>query len=678
MKITLILLFTFSVFAADKAEVKKEVDLAVSTVYEKRNEQQIVENNDVLKNCKVTHKDDVDAAEVCIKEAIQKLTDKDIEKLGDNIKLRSYDTKASKSAKTIREYLTERMSNALRGAPKKGVKEISLKEMKFVDHALYSKIYRSQIGKNILLETTNYCISNFGDRDSPNLIIIPPLPAGTEFQNPKGQITGYSPDEASIATAVTYDASSKKFTPTPRTPLQVSSFMSTWEDAYEYETCDENKDDPNSKCYYGKPDIGNKAASQKGKVSHRSTDAITEFKNAEFDFGPGYMKGKISYCTQVVVKNMCERYRCMNVYGTDVSDDIKKNCKEVIKIEVTAKPDNYVIPVDPIDNDVSGIKACGLIDRLKEYRKVIGALDEIDKLNDENSVGDKGFAITSAFAGRYSGGKGEKSIEDITTIASSEFKDVKFVDEAEIQKLRDECFESGTLDESNDKCKALVENELDEEKNLSLRAEMEAETSAYLERVKNLKEKNDKEGLLEFLKEQGLDKKYGDLEPKELARLISNQYKSQRASLKKSMMDKYNQTRNLVTSSMSDEEKTTAKASKLTEVAKSNIVNMEKEKEKLETLLQYNNILTSYLGATIDDGKDKTDTSLSYQRQIEMDLAKKSGDDEFVDEYSKFFDNGQEAQSTQDANLQVDINFIDSLLGNEEQTDAKLEEKESE
>jgi hypothetical protein len=105
---------------------------------------------------------------------------------------------------------------------------------------------------------------------------------------------------------------------------------------------------------------------------------------------------------------------------------------------------------------------------------------------------------------------------------------------------------------------------------------------------------------------------------------------------------------------------------------------MEKEKEKLETLLQYNNILTSYLGATIDDGKDKTDTSLSYQRQIEMDLAKKSGDDEFVDEYSKFFDNGQEAQSTQDANLQVDINFIDSLLGNEEQTDAKLEKKESE
>jgi hypothetical protein len=145
------------------------------------------------------------------------------------------------------------------------------------------------------------------------------------------------------------------------------------------------------------------------------------------------------------------------------------------------------------------------------------------------------------------------------------------------------------------------------------------------------------------------------------------------------MMDKYNQTRNIDTTGMSAEEKTNAKASKLTDIAKSNIVNMEKEKEKLETLLQYNNILTSYLGATIDDGKDKTDTYLSYQRQIEMDQAKKSGDTEFVDEYSPFFNSGPETQSTQDANLQIDINFIDSLLGNEEEkTEAKLEKKDSE
>ncbi len=667
MKLILLFILTVSVVAAPKKdEAKEEVDLAVSAIYEKRNEDQIVEGNELLKSCKSEFKDDINGAEDCINKAIKNFKEEDLEKIADKIKLGSYDTKASKSAKTIREYLSERMSNALRGAPKNGVKEISIRDMKFVDHAVYAKIYRSQIGKNILLETTNYCLSNFGYKGEPGYLVTP---VGVPIAGPDGDFgstqaiaikeAGKVQDTASITGAVEVSKlNSKKYETIDWStvkPTQVSTDSSFWkEKATEFELCDEMKED-SGECKY-----------EDKKV--RSSSIVSAFKDFEFDIGPDYMKSKISFCTQHVVRNMCEVYRCRNVYTTTSKKEALDYCTE-LGMNVTYTSQITPLPTD--GDEAAGIKACGLVDRLKEYRKVIGALGEIDKLNDSSKVGDKGFAITSTFSKTYNGGKGEKSIEDITTIASAEFKDVKFVDEAELQKLKDECFVGGEFDSSNKDCEVLVKNELDEEKSLSIRAEMEAETSAYLERVNQLKEKNDKEGLLEFLKEQGLDAKYGDLEPEELAKLIEDQYKSQRASLKKSMMDKYNKTRDAGKGAPTDEAKATAKAEALADVAKSNVVNMEKEKEKLETLLQYNNILTSYLGATIGSGDDKVETTLSYQRQIELD----QGNDEFVDKYETYFDDQGASQSTENTNLQVDLNFIDSLLGNSKESDAVLEKK---
>ena len=130
-----------------------------------------------------------------------------------------------------------------------------------------------------------------------------------------------------------------------------------------------------------------------------------------------------------------------------------------------------------------------------------------------------------------------------------------------------------------------------------------------------------------------------------------------------------------ITNSTADADKAkTDNSKKLAELAESNIADMQNEKVKLQTLVQYTNVLSSYLGASKGDGEDREDTTLSYQRQIEFDNSKDTvGGDISKDEAEDFF--GVSDQSSEQTNLQVDVDFIDSLLGNtsdEEDEKAKL------
>ena len=173
----LILLFIFSLSTFAKKEPSTKLDndelnLAVSTIKEKQIERQILESNDLLKECKEKHSTEAEALEKCVidKFAGDEIGDEEIEKLADKLELGSYDKNASKSVKSIKDYLSDRVHNALRGESKKKVKEINLKDINFVDHALYARLYRSQVGKNILLETTNYCVTSFGLKDNPTYL----------------------------------------------------------------------------------------------------------------------------------------------------------------------------------------------------------------------------------------------------------------------------------------------------------------------------------------------------------------------------------------------------------------------------------------------------------------------------------------------------------------------------
>ena len=179
--------------------------------------------------------------------------------------------------------------------------------------------------------------------------------------------------------------------------------------------------------------------------------------------------------------------------------------------------------------------------------------------------------------------------------------------------------------------------------------------------------KDDDESIKEYLIKNGLSK-YIDRVGEDndlLAKLIADEYKSQRAALKKSMMDKYNRIK---------EEKNAAGASagpsieeQEGQIAEESISNLEKQKERIQTLFQYNNVISSYMSAELGDGEDAEKTDLSYIRQYELEGMNEFGNEDTkakYDEYSKTLQGDDDRSASGNEQMSVDLGFIDSLLGN--------------
>lgn len=653
----------------------KETELAVAQLKEQQVEKQLTENNDLLKKCKEKEPDQI---ETCLKNTITQMDDSKVEQLAQNMDLNSYDLEASKNATTIRDYLSERIENAMRGRPKgdKG-KEISIKDLKFVDHAYYAKIYRSQIGKNILLEISDYCLTNLGLKSDQKAIVNQCMSPSANAVNTDTSEPVYpsclSGGEKFSRASITSDGNGG-YTDIPSKISDTTVSSDFWKSkVYEYRLCDKRKD-------VGASDGVCKDDGDSGitATKFKTTKILNAIKEVEFSFGGEYLKDKVNFCSSVVIQNMCEKYRCTHVYSkkTDISGEKAKACNDNLGIIISDDPPNGGVPA--VENtridDVSGIKACGLVSRLKEYRRVIAALDKVEQFNKDNKGKARGLSLgdSKAFKGAYGNTdkNGEKTVEQITTISSKEFSDINLVDEKELEELNKKCFDaSGVFNTSDDDCKKLAGNELGDEQAANINAEMTAETELYLKRIKDLADQGEEESINEYLKKHGLEKYIGkNLDTKELGDIISEQYKSERAALKNRMMEKFNK----LTKSPSTTSSSTAPTENedLSLVAEETISKMENEQERMETMFQYNNIITSYMEAKLGDGKDAETQSLTYQREIEMGHFKeKATEDEqeraqkyegyFDDETSKSTSSGTDAQS-----LSVDLNFIDGLLGN--------------
>jgi hypothetical protein len=671
-------------------DFKAEQEMVVAEINEKRVEDQLIKNNPNLEACQ---KDTTIPVEDCLKSQIGSMSEDEIEKLSKKLDLPSYDKKASKDSDTIRDYLTERIEFALRGRPKgKKGKELSIKELKFVDHSNYNKIYRSQIGKNLLLEVTNYCLTNFGVKGIPEVLASQCL---------------VKPNDGSCAVSATGSAKVKvikdsngKYSAAPLTAAEMTSYSTNFwkEHAYEYRLCDKMKASSKAQAIPGNNQTTDCASGPDAlSTPTKTTDLITAIKEAEFKAGAVFLKAKVGFCTHTVVKNMCEKYRCNHVYTSesDISGEKLKYCQTELEINVRGTfptranrvataasagranpPIYYKVEGSPTVIDVSGIKACGLVTRLKEYRRVIVALNETDKFYKANKDQARGLSIgdSKAFKGQYQGGKdkSEQSIEEITTISSKEFAEIALSDAENLEELKEKCFENNVLNTTDKDCEALVKNEIEDGTAKNLNSEMTAETEVYLKRLKDLADNDDTDSINEYLKKHGLDKHIGSsLTSEQLKNLISDQYKSERASLKHNMMEKFNR----LTKKPTANNQTSAAATdaEILEIAQDTISSMENQSDRIETMVQYNNIITSYLEAGFDtngDGKaDGDKVSLTYQRDIEMnkfkELSKDSDAAQTASDYETYFDDQQgDTPSTANSSLSIDIDFIDGLLGN--------------
>lgn len=697
MKLLILFIFTFAGSAVlaktNQNKLKEiEVDNYLASARALDDEKQLSES-ELFKSCK---EDEANTSIKKVEECIQKKfndPDFDPKEYADKTNLKSFNLNASKNSTSIRKYLSERLTNALYGEAKKG------KLKKLVDHEIYSKLYRSQIGKNILMDVSSYCLVNLGFKDDPYKVVnhcivdeSGKIPKGCDQIKTVGNFgpnitgkaitfkmgTGF--EDKNENKTITRVFNSEKFT----VESSVNNIKTIWDKLTEYEpneACTELVDyNPSPKTtpttYYKKGNTfcGIKTIGSDGKDMYtavRNQSYLNAVKEIEFKLGADYMRGKYQFCAFTAIKNMCEVYRCKNIYkGADASDEAKaeysKKCDPLgitdykNRNKDTSYTDNY-----------SGLKACSLMAKLKQYRNNIAALDVIDKHN--QGLHKKTGLSAQMYQGGYytSGNTGdEKSVEDLTSISSAELAGKKVdigLGEEEIKKLREECITPDGSLATEKKCQQLV-SDLDEKNAKDVSAEIESETQLNLKKIAALK---DREKIKEYLIKHGLSKyiaQIDTLEPSILKSLIADEYTSERDALKKSMMDKFNR---LTNKDPKAPAKPGADNFKIDEgnLATESISNLEKQKETIQTLFQYNNVISSYMSAKIGEGDDAKSTELSYQRDIELEGMSEFGDKnekQKYENYKEMFKDEKSRKTSGNEQMNVDINFIDSLLGNKE------------
>jgi hypothetical protein len=658
---------------AEQEEANKYLAAAKAIEIEKQ-----LSESELLKECKTKPNATLDEIQSCVQ---QKITDPSFnaEEFAKKTNLRSFDLDASKDATSIRKYLSERLNRALYGEPD------AKKMRKLVNQEVFYELYRTQIGNNILMDISNYCLSNFGHKNNPNIILnqcsyyVQPSannsnstndPNKTNSQDEK-QLTCASPSYQIKSTKndeIDGDLTGKliEMVATPNqnngmlefqtNDFKVSNVNSSdkfWDNVAEYEladNCDTNKDKQTCVKEITKKDNNGNPIT----VKMRNTSLINAIKEIEFKLGPDYLREKYSWCSFTIVHNMCELYRCRNIYNNETDQAIKEKCQSYgITVPYT--------PSSDLDKE-TGLKACSVVAKLKEYRRTLAALDKIEE-NHKGKKSTTGFNANVYSGGHYQGGsaKDELALTELTVISSDELvKNTNLgLSEEEAQQLRDECLTTGGNLSEDPKCQKLLANtNEDEQKNIT--AELEAETQLYLQRVKALENEED---IKQYLIKHGLTKYIDKIHenPELLKQLIQDQYKSERDALKKNMMDKFKQ----LTDKPQNSPNSNDNGLDANKVATDNILELEKQKERIQTLFQYNNVISSYLSAQFKDSDGKVTgeaTDLSYIRQIEM----KGLNEEKRTEYEASLGESSGGQK-KGTSIQVDLKFIDTLLGNSQE-----------
>lgn len=696
--ITLLILSSasFATKTADGKLKEQETEIYLAQAKAREIEEQLSES-ELLKACKENKKTNKEI-EDCVKDVFEKNPDA-AEEFADKVNLKSFDLNASKNSTSIRKYLSERLRKALYGEPQKG------KMQKLVDHEVYSKLYRSQIGKNILMEVSNYCIVNLGFDGEPYQVVNHCVTdkdgkvggdTCTAAQSIEGQAINL------LSHVIDLSGSGNENTPPPdktnKPKIQITkkflpekfgvvsqsnrTHATFWKSLTEY--------DLNEACVTEHMD-GNKCQARytlsDGEIVSRhvrNASFLNAVKELEFKLGPKYMKEKYQFCAFTAINTMCEVYKCRNVYHKQTEKPQKDICDAFGITDYNDRANAQAPhPKAPKEQNHAGSKACSLMAKLKQYRQNIATLDVIDEYNKGLKV-KKGLvdgkrrdgnhiAVYQGGSYGYGNSDNEKSIEEITTISSDELagKSELGMSEEELDALRQECLsDSGSLSEE-EKCQQLISDLGEDATNVT--AELESETQLYLKRIEAI-QADDKETIKQYLIKHGLSKHIaalegGTLDTSILKKLIADEYKSEREALKKSMMDKFNRL-----TKKDDDPAAPAAAStsdELTdaELATENIENIAKQKETIQTLFQYNNVISSYMSAKVGEGEDAEETELSYQRDIELQGMSEFGEEETkakAEEYTKMFEDENARESSGNEQMNVDLNFIDSLLGNKE------------
>lgn len=541
--------------------------------------------------------------------------------------LSSFNVEAAESSKSIMEYLQKRIKTAIYGKEDSKEKLQKLKEQNYTDHDVYYQLYSEQIGKNTLLEVAKYCLENFGTNDKQEFIffenainaegknvrssglICNPIQKKTVLKSP--------PKIDEMPFEDVFELKPDINDPNNCTVKNKTFDWKNKQDIHEYEVCT----------------LKNKLECDKrfNDSKYRDLHTIRLLKEAEFELSSNdpekkIIKHRYGFCAGEVIKNMCEIYRCNNVYTTGTPEEERKRCKKEFNIDVTQKHQSFKAP-DKNDQfkegdlfkerenesgKQKGAIACNLITRLEEYRTVLKAIEGINK--DENA-GDKvsldGPASEYGFKGEFD----PRKIDKLTSISSTELTDkVSSLKDSEknAEKIKEECMEevSGIngnpsslvlkKDAKDDSNCTMLMAKLDDVKLETITLDTETKTIAKLKELESI---NSPDEIKKFLKENNLSQFEGRLsdiaddEAKmtEIKNLISQNFNSKRLALIDRLKEKFKKESQIKTFQGDNSSQAQTNIDIENEIANQTIADISTHKKRIENLFEYSNIVSSYL-----------------------------------------------------------------------------------
>lgn len=634
------------------------------TSLQAREDENAILNSDKYQQCYNQHKnlEETDISQFndnmnkCIIDTISSASKEELESVASSMSLRSFDFEKTKTSEDLKEYLSARIYNAIHGENSYENKKI--KEMKFVDQRIFFDLYEAQIHKNIMLEFAKYCLENVGYRKNNDIedatYFLSFEPKNEFAQNVKEgkasiedikKIKYYNVANRDSNKAADQADKYKKSDTFENLTLEgqpnfsASQFSSVFK---EYNYCAKTVDtDEKNPCH---------------EKNARSSGLVKLLKEFELNLGKVRdSEGKIGQnlqrrflvCSKLVIPTMCEAFRCRNTYDWTVAINEDtfvgkklKFCKEKLGIDRSANPST------PSTNKEGKI-ACNLVNKIVDYKKTLDLIKaQKENLANDFQVG-KGYNLDVAFKkGKYQGGRGdgEKSIDEITSISSKEISTQvdQISSNSEVaQDLRERCIDdNGQLLVNDPECQNL---DVDIDALRKARFQAEAEKEAYLRRVREFQQNGGTdEDLKGFLIDNGLaeneeaaEEMIQNMSEEEVLSIVENKYKSDREAIISNMNDKLyeiiNKSRNEVVRG---------------DFATDQINELEDNSQRIETLFNYTNIVTSYV--SLEDQNSGTVTTNSRARRIESE-----GYDEFAEvnerqQYEEFFDDNEGVSDSDD------------------------------
>ncbi len=605
--------------------------------------------------------------------------------LAESLGLSSFNKQAASSSKNIREYIEKRLYKAIYGVEQDAKSPEELAKIQLTNQDLFYQLYQEQIGKNTLLITSNYCLENFGlkgkrqgflyiNNDGQTFLIDNLIKEDATKSSDTSKFSErYSLNQEKL------DLIAENYANIIAVPGLESAgsiqklFKDYSNNLSEYAVCTASSDKNCKSRFDNHP--------YRSTYENKLLTQI-ELNLAKHDPEKNLIKLKYGICVTQILPSMCEIYRCNNVYNQN-TPNAAKNCSEKFSIEIGSKKQKLynienagAFDASTIDKredlsldsvkDKTGYIACNVMQRLEDYRLIIKGVKQIQEDNKSN------MAVKGIRSNRKLTDLSNDKINKVLTISSKDLAvNVDSLKNAKnkAEELRKNCLEGNELDgfklkegaKDDKNCKSLLAS-LDKAGFEIIQLDTEAKVAVEMQELEGL---SDKEALKKYLEEHNMSQYLSRLEAlsvDELKNIISADYQSKKMALIDELKQRFKEERQIDVG----EDASTEKNSILeTSIALENIDDMEQHKERIETLIEYSNIVSSYLEVKDNEGNSNANSTSRIQELS-------NSDNELLKEYYT----GQDSNATTaKGSLNYDSLYT-KILGADHNSTFSEEEKE--